>query len=352
MRDYFLRRFLLIPPTLVGITMLVFFITRIVPGGPLEQMLMQTEMMAMSGEGGRQQLGQGSAVVTEAQRQQLAAYFGFDKPWYIAYFYWVGNILKGDLGDSSRYQVPVWDMIVQRLPISTYYGVMTMLVMYCICIPLGITKAIRHRTNMDSLSSVLVFTGYAVPGYVLGALLLLFFSFNLGWFPQRGFMSEDYEGYTIAEIIADPDLSIFGMIGSVLHHSILPLMAYLVGSFAVLTMLMKNSLMENLAADYMRTATAKGVAFKKAVVQHAMRNSLIPMATGFGNNISIFLTGSFLIEKIFNIDGLGLLGFNSVVDRDYPVVMGVLLLSSFLLLLGNIISDMLVALVDPRISFK
>ncbi|MBN1404055.1 MAG: ABC transporter permease subunit [Opitutales bacterium] len=352
MRDYFIRRFLLIPPTIIGITILVFFIARIMPGGPLEQALMQGQMIQQMGEGRQSaRLGEGSNI-TSRQREQLAALYGYDKPWYAAYADWLGDVAQGDLGKSFRYQIPVWQMIRDCLPVSIYYGLATLFITYGVCIPLGIVKAIRHRTWMDTTSSILVFAGYAIPGYVLGALLLLYFSFDLEWFPKRGFIGEDFEGMTLWSAIADPDVSALRMMGSLLWHSALPLCCYMVGSFAVLTMLMKNSLMDNLAADYMRTAVGKGMEFRKAVVKHALRNSLIPIATGFGNNISLFLTGSFLIEKIFNINGFGLLGFNSVVDYDYPVVMGVLLLSSILLLLGNILSDMLVAAVDPRIRFK
>ncbi|MFA5257029.1 MAG: ABC transporter permease [Opitutales bacterium] len=354
MRDYFIRRFLLIPPTLIGITVLVFWVARVMPGGPLEQVLMQARTMQQemgATQHQTQRMGQGSNI-TPQQRQQLAALYGYDKPWYIAYADWLGDLARGDLGKSFRYQVPVWSMIKRCMPISIYYGLVTLFLTYGVCIPLGIVKAIKHRTWMDTGSSVLVFAGYAIPGYVLGALLLLYFAFDLGWFPQRGFIGEAYEGMSFLQAMRSPDVSAWGMLWSVVQHSVLPLCCYMVGSFAVLTMLMKNSLMDNLAADYMRTAVGKGMDFRKAVVRHAMRNSLIPIATGFGNNISLFLTGSFLIEKIFNIDGFGLLGFNSVVDYDYPVVMGVLLLSSVLLLVGNILSDMLVALVDPRIRFK
>jgi microcin C transport system permease protein len=353
MRNYFIRRFLLIPPTLIGITILVFFVARVMPGGPLEQALMQAQMSRMS-EGGSiqaQRPGQGSNI-TPDQRLQLAALYGYDKPWYVAYAQWLGKVVRGDLGKSFRYQMPVTDMIARCLPVSIYYGLVTMFLTYAISLPLGVVKAIRHRTWMDTGSSVLVFAGYAVPGYVLGALLLLFFSFDLGWFPQRGFIGEQFEGIGFWEAVWGADASAWGMVWSVVWHSVLPLCCYMVGSFAVLTMLMKNSLMDNLAADYMRTAVGKGMGARRAVVGHAMRNSLIPIATGFGNNISVFITGSFLIEKIFNIDGFGLLGFNSVVDYDYPVVMGVLLLSASLLLVGNILSDMLVAAVDPRIRFS
>jgi len=353
MRDYFIRRFLLIPPTLIGITILVFFIARVMPGGPLEQALMQAQMQQqeMGGQQQSQRMGQGSNI-TPKQREQLAALYGYDKPWYVAYAHWLGRVLQGDLGKSFRYQIPVWQMIRNCMPVSIYYGLATLFLTYGVCIPLGIVKAIRHRTWMDTGSSVIVFAGYAVPGYVLGALLLLYFSFDLGWFPKRGFIGETYEGLSFIQALRDPAISAWGMLWSMVWHSILPLCCYMVSSFAVLTMLMKNSLMDNLAADYMRTAVGKGLEFRKAVTKHALRNSLIPIATGFGNNISLFLTGSFLIEKIFNINGFGLLGFNSVVDYDYPVVMGVLLLSAILLLVGNILSDMLVAFVDPRIRFK
>ena len=352
MRDYFLRRILLVFPTLLGITLLVFFISRVMPGGPLDQALMSVQMQSQeSGRNLGQRQGQGSNITPE-QRRQLAVLYGYDKPWYVAYVHWLGNVAHGDFGKSFRYQTPVLDMIAKRLPISIYYGLATLFLTYLISVPLGIVKAIRHRSWMDSSSSVLVFAGYAIPGYALGVMLLLFMAFNHGWFPQRGFIGEEYMGVSLWQAAADPNLSAWKMLGSVVWHSILPLCCYMAGAFAYLTMLMKNSLMDNLAADYMRTAVGKGLPYRKAVVKHAMRNSLIPIATDFGANISLVLAGSFLIEKIFNIDGMGLLGFNSVVDYDYPVVMGILLISSALLLVGNILSDMLVALVDPRIRFS
>jgi microcin C transport system permease protein len=180
-----------------------------------------------------------------------------------------------------------------------------------------------------------------VPGYVLGALLLLFFSARLDWFPMGGFTSFYFD-----------ELGTWDQIKDLFHHAVLPLCCYLVGSFAVTTMLMKNHLMDNLSADYMRTAVAKGVTFEKAVFNHALRNSLIPIATTFGQNITLIVGGSFLIETIFDINGFGLLGLTAIFDRDYPVVMGVVFLSSLLLLIGNILSDFLVAMIDPRIRFR
>lgn len=323
-------------PTLIGITLVVFAITRFLPGGPVEQALMQGQMA----EGETSRASSEGFGLSPLQVQQLQSYYGFDRPWYRAYIEWLGQVIRGDLGQSYRYQIPVTSMILERIPISAYYGLITFLLTYAICVPLGILKAIKHRTRLDGLSSIVVFTGYAIPGYVLAALLLVFFAFQLEWFPTGGFVSSDFA-----------DLSFSGKVKDLIHHSILPLLCYLIGSFAFLTLLMKNSLLDNLASDYMRTATAKGLSFRRTVFGHALRNSLIPIATNFGNALSLFVAGSFLIEKIFSIDGMGLLGYTALIERDYPVVMGILLISSILLLIGNILSDMLVAAVDPRVRF-
>jgi len=339
MGEYFIRRSLLIIPTLIGITMLVFMVTRFVPGGPLERALMEATQ-ASAGASSQRSSGQGMAL-SEAQLDQLRKYYGLDKPWYESYVSWLGKIVQGDLGDSYRYNEPVWDVIKQRFPISLFYGLVSLVITYIVCIPLGVVKAIGHRGTMDNVTSILVFTGYAIPGYVLGALLLLFFSAGQDWFPMGGFTSFNYD-----------DLTPMGKVADILHHAVLPLICYLVGSFAVTTMLMKNNLMDNLAADYVRTAVAKGVPFKKAVTGHALRNSLIPIATTFGQNITLLVSGSFLIETIFDIDGFGLLGLTSIFDRDYPVVMGIVFLASLLLLVGNILSDILVAAIDPRVRFQ
>jgi microcin C transport system permease protein len=339
MRDYFLRRFLLIPPTLLGITLIVFLITRVVPGGPIERALMEMQQVDASGRGGGS-AGQNMAI-SEEQLQQLKAYYGFDRPVLVSYGLWLGKIVRGDLGRSYRYNEPVWDIIRDRFPVSLFYGLITLVIIYGVSIPLGIIKAIKHRSWLDNATSALIFIGYAVPGYVLGALLLLFFAARLEWFPMGGFTSYGFE-----------DLTTMGKFKDLASHSFLPLICYLVGGFAVTTLLMKNHLMDNLAADYIRTAIAKGVSFRQAVLRHALRNSLIPIATTFGQNITLLVTGSFLIETIFDINGFGLLGLTSVFDRDYPVVMGIVFIASLLLLVGNILSDALVAMIDPRIRFK
>ncbi|MEP4484236.1 MAG: ABC transporter permease [Halioglobus sp.] len=340
MRDYFIRRFLLIIPTLLGITIIVFAVTRLVPGGPLERAIMEAQQMDASGSSSSQAAGQGMAI-SEAQLDKLKEYYGFDKPMLESYVTWLGKVVQGDLGTSYRYNEPVWNVIQDRFPVSLYYGLITLVLTYAVCIPLGIVKAIRHRTAIDNISSVLIFVGYAIPGYALGSLLLLYFSVRLDWFPMGGFVSYSFD-----------QKDTMGQIGDLISHSVLPLICYMVGAFALVTMLLKNHLMDNLAADYIRTAIAKGVSFRHAVTRHAMRNSLIPIATTFGQNITLLVSGSFLIETIFDIDGFGLLGLTAILDRDYPIVMGVVLLSSLLLLIGNILSDLLVALVDPRVRFN
>ena len=341
MTSYFIRRFLLIAPTFIGVTILVFVLTRLVPGGPIERMLQEAAMAggdftsATSGFDGH-----GGSTLSDDQIEELKVYYGFDKPVLVAYVEWLGKVLVLDLGTSTRYNDPVWDTIRDRFPISIFYGVATLILTYGVCIPLGIVKAIRHKTAFDNVSSALVFFGYAIPNYVVGIGLLTFFAAELEWFPLGGFVGDDFD-----------TLSAAGKVIDLLWHAALPLLAYMAGSFAVTTMLMKNSLMDNLAAEYVRTAIAKGMDFRRAVFGHALRNSLIPIATSFGSNITLILTGSFLVEKIFNIDGFGLLGFESLVERDYPVVMGILVISSLLFLIGNILSDICVALVDPRVKF-
>ncbi|MFH2202778.1 MAG: ABC transporter permease subunit [Elusimicrobiota bacterium] len=339
MTAYFARRFLLIIPTFLGVTLLVFAVTRFVPGGPVERMISAAQAMQGDTMAGTDRVGQ--AALSEEQISQLKEYYGLDKPIFISYFLWIKKVFQLDLGHSTRYNEPVWNLIKGRFPISIFYGLVTIVLTYSICIPLGVLKAIKHKTVLDNVSSVFVFIGYAIPNYVVGIFVLVLFASHWEIFPLGGFTGDDFE-----------DLTLLGKAGDVLYHAVLPLTAYLAGSFAVMTFLMKNSLMDNLAADYVRTAIAKGRDFHGAVVKHAMRNSLIPLATHFGRNISMILMGSFLVETIFNINGFGLLGFESVVERDYPVVLGILVISSLLFLIGNILSDICVAIVDPRVMFK
>ena len=339
MTAYFIRRFLLIIPTFIGVTLLVFAITRMVPGGPIERMI--SEMQLATSDLAVDSVDSiAGNTISDEQIQELREYYGFDKPIIVSYVDWLGKVVQLDLGTSSRYDEPVINIIVEKLPVSIFYGVTTLILSYLICLPLGIIKAIKHQGVLDNLSSILIFIGYAVPNYVLGICLLWLFAVHFEFFPMGGFTGDDFDDYTFWEQAVD-----------ILHHAVLPLLAYMVGSIAVMTLMMKNSLLDNLAADYVRTAMAKGLSFKGAVLKHAFRNSFIPLATHLGNGISVILTGSFLIEKIFNIDGLGLLGYESIIERDYPVILGVLVISSVLYMIGNILSDICVAIVDPRIQF-
>ncbi|MBN2401346.1 MAG: ABC transporter permease [Spirochaetes bacterium] len=338
MKSYFIRRLILIIPTFLGISLMVFTITRFVPGGPIERMLAQAQQ-AEAAMPGSHRISQ--SPLSEDQLNELKKYYGFDKPVIVSYILWLGKVLQFDLGSSTRYYEPVLDIIKSKLPVSLFYGILAMILSYSVCIPLGILKAIKHRTTIDNATSVIVFIGYAIPNYVVAIILLITFSSWLNIFPLGGFTSDNFY-----------ELSLIGRIWDLLHHAILPLISYMAGSFAVMTFMMKNSLMDHLASDFVRTAIAKGLPFKKAVFKHAFRNSLIPLATNFGNNISLILMGSYLVEKIFNIDGMGLLGLESVIERDYPVVMGILVISSLLFMIGNILSDVCVAIVDPRVQFK
>jgi len=343
LRDYVVRRLLLMIPTFIGITFFTFLLIQFVPGGPIDQLRMQ-----LAGGGGGGEIGGGAAVggraqlvIPDEQLQQLREFYGFDKPLPIAYATWLWQTVQLDLGQSFRYNEPVIEVIADRFPVSIYYGVVLAILTFAICIPLGIVKAIRHRTPVDNLTSVLIFVGYAIPGFALGAVLVNTLAVQFQIFPLGGFQSPNA-----------PEMTLLQRVGDVVWHSVLPLLAYLAGSFALETMLMKNSLMENMSADYVRTALAKGLNWRRAVFVHALRNSLIPIATSIGSLLGIFLTGSLLIERVFDIQGVGLLAFEAIQARDFPVVMGFLVISSVVLMLGNLLSDLAVAFVDPRVRFE
>jgi microcin C transport system permease protein len=341
MTGYFARRFLLIIPTFIGITMAVFLVMNFVPGGPVERQIMRYRM-AVATEGGVSG-GAPTADIPQEALDEMRRYYGFDKPVYTRYALWLWNVLHFDLGRSYIYQDPVWDVIRARFPISMFLGLTGFFLSYLVCIPLGVFKAIRHGSRFDLLSSLIVFLGYSIPGWALGTALLVLLGGGSFWnvFPLGGFRPADWEY-----------LSFFGKVAAQIHYMFLPVVCYMIESFATLTILMKNSLMENLGQDYIRTAYAKGLSERRVIFVHALRNSLIPIATGLGTEISIILAGSFLIEKVFNIDGMGYLGYTSILQRDYPVALGILVISSILLLVGNILSDMIYVLVDPRIRFK
>jgi microcin C transport system permease protein len=342
MTAYFLRRLMLIVPTFLGITVAVFVIMHFVPGGPVEREIMRYKMATMTEGGGASGIT-GQMSLPQDAIDEIRRYYGFDKPVYIRYARWLGNVLRLDLGNSYVYQEPVWNVIKSRFPISIFIGLTGFLLSYLVCIPLGVVKAVKHGSRFDFISSALVFLGYSVPGWALGTMLLVLFGGGSFWsvFPLGGFRSENWQYLSFSQKVVDQT-----------QHMFLPVLCYMVGEFATLTILTKNALMENLAQDYVRTAFAKGLHKRRVIFVHALRNSLIPLATGLGGVFSLILAGSFLIEKVFNIDGMGYLGYTSIVQRDYPVALGILVIGSLLMLVGNILSDIIYAFVDPRIRFK
>lgn len=353
MSQYILRRLLLMIPTFLGMTMVLFVFTRIVPGGPLEMAIMEFQNSSaggmgdqgMSSGGAGLEMGSiapGSSPLSQEQMNQLKAHFGFDKPWLVAYMDWLWKFVRLDFGYSFTYYIPVIELIVDRLPVSAYYGILTFIIMYLACIPLGIAKALTHTTKFDMITSVLTFVGFSVPAYVVGVVLLVFFGGHLQWFPLGGFFSDEL-------FFGDPSWLEVAL--DVIYHSILPLICYLMGSFAVLTYYMKSFLLEEISQDYVRTAVSKGVPYNQAVVKHAIRNSIIPIASGFGGILAIFLGGSMLIEVIFNIDGIALLNYNSLLGRDYPVVIASTAMVTIIGLVGKLLGDIIVAVVDPRVKY-
>jgi microcin C transport system permease protein len=338
---YILRRLLLVVPTFLGITIVCFALCQFIPGGPVEQALSQ-----MRGSSGGEFGGVGSGTISERQREALVEYFGFDKPVPVRYWDWLVNKRMGMMQYSYKYtNKTAWQLIRERIPVSLTFGLTGFFLSYLVCIPLGIAKALRHGKKFDFISSVIVFSGYAVPAFALGMFLkmLLCGTNDLFWdvFPLVGFHSENYEM-----------LSAAGKVKDLFMHMFLPVLCYMVGSFAVLTMLMKNSLLEQINQDYVRTVLAKGGSMRRAVWGHAVRNALIPIATGFGEIIMVMFAGSVLIERVFDIKGMGLLSYDALLSRDYSVFMAILALTSLFALLGRILSDVSYLIIDPRINFK
>ena len=428
MATYFLRRILLMIPTFLGSTVLVFTILQLAPGGPLEQTILQLQMGGMtgSGEGGVTSTDMmGGSVLPASALKDLKRFYGFDKPIYQRYLIWLGlwpreikhrdftispgqfqvekrvgkkdgqiwrvdvkdshdgslmvyeksgsqsdiwvatvveskedgtreavifqhefsGILTGNLGRSYTYMRPVTEVMRPRFKISLLFGLTGMFLSYLVCIPLGIRKALNHGSMFDFGSSVIIFIAYSIPGWALGGVLLVLFGGGSFWdvFPLGGFRSpvEIWETLAWYEKIIDQ-----------VHHMILPIIAWSIASFATMTVLMKNSLLENLSQDYIRTAFAKGLREKRVVWVHAMRNSVIPIASGIGHIIGVVIAGSYFIERVLNIDGFGKMAFEAVLQRDYPISLGFLVIVVLIRLIGNIISDLALATVDPRIRFK
>ena len=340
--DYFLRRVVLMVPTFVGITLVCFALCQVVPGGPVEQALAKMRGLEAGAAGRGSHAG---AAVTAEQRQALEAHFGFDQPILKRYWTWLAHDKMGLAARSYKYpNKTVGQLIVDRFRISLVFGISGFVLTYLICIPLGIAKALRHGSAFDAVSSVVVFIGYAIPAFAFGMLLkMLFAGTGEGFWdilPAAGAVSVNYDL-----------LAPWGKFKDALAHFVLPVSCYVIGNFAVLTLLMKNSLLEQISQDYVRTVLAKGGSLRRAVWGHALRNSLIPIATGFGGVLGILFAGSVLIEKVFEIPGMGLLSLDAIVSRDYMVFMGILAVTSVLGLLGRLLSDACYLLIDPRIQF-
>ena len=343
MTAYILRRLLLIIPTLLVILLVNFVIVQAAPGGPVEQALMR---MKGTGDGGQATVSANAASISEEQRQQIEAHFGFDKPLYQRYWNWLVRDRIGMTMES--YSFPnknAWQLIKERFPVSLIFGITGFFLTYLVCIPLGIFKALHHNKTFDVASSIVVFVGYAIPVFAFGMVLKMVFCGTVDGlfdvFPMSGFTSDNFESLSFGLKVKD-----------IVMHMFLPVVCYMVGHFAVLTLLMKNSLLEQIGKDYMRCVLAKGAGFSRAVWLHAFRNSLIPIATGFGSVLSVMFAGSVIIEQVFEIPGMGRLSLEAIVGRDYPVFMGILALTSLLGLLGNILSDFCYVIIDPRINFK
>ena len=340
MLKYILRRLLMMVPTILGITVLSFVVINLAPGSPVEQKLQQ---MRFGGAGGGASAGTGDYGVSEEMLAALKKQYGFDKPLHIRYLIWLKNIVTLNFGESFRDEEPVVQVMLSKLPVSLQFGVLSFILVYLVCIPLGIVKAVRDGSVFDSVSSALLLIMYAIPPLMLGILLMIFLAGGsfLDWFPLQGTYSDNYE-----------ELNFWGRVLDRAHHFVLPLVCYMIGSFTVLTFLMKNSLLDVVKLDYIRTARAKGLDEKIVIYKHALRNALIPIVTGMGSFLGLFFAGSIIIERLFGLDGMGLLGFNAALQRDYNVLMALIFFTSLISLLGRLLSDVLYVVVDPRIDFK
>lgn len=345
---YLLRRVLLAVPTFIGITLVCFALTRVLPGGPVEMRLLRMRGIGDAGSSagvGAAAEARPGASITEDQRRALNAKFGFDKPFLVQYATW---LVRDRMGlRMTSYDYPnrtAWDLIASRFPVSLWFGITGFLLSYLVCIPLGITKALRHGTRFDAASSLVVFIGYAIPSFALAMLLRTALCGTVDglWdlFPLGGF-----------ESVGSATLSFWQRLGDRVWHMALPVACYMAGSFAVLTLMMKNAALDQIASDYVRTVLAKGASFRYAVWRHAFRNALIPIATGIGGILTVFFAGSVIIETIFEIPGMGHLSLTALVSRDYAVFMALLSLTASLQLVGNLISDVCYMIIDPRIHF-
>jgi len=368
---YILRRLLLIIPTLLGIMVLNFVIVQAAPGGPVERVLAQIkghgveatarisgatggEVIAPAGGGGSGNGGSGSSGgeggyrgaqgVDPALIKELERMYGFDKSAWQRFLLMLDNYLHFDFGDSFYRDRSVVDLVIDKLPVSISIGLWTTLLVYLISIPLGIRKAVRDGSRFDVWTSGLVIVGFAIPGFLFAVLLVVLFAGGsfLDWFPLRGLTSDNWDS-----------LSLIGKVGDYFWHITLPILAMVISGFAGLTMLTKNSFLDEINKQYVMTARAKGLAEHQVLYGHVFRNAMLIVVAGFPSAfVSILFTGSVLIEVIFSLDGLGLLGFEATINRDYPVMFGTLFVFTLLGLVLGLISDLTYVLIDPRIDFE
>ena len=353
MARYLAKRLLLIFPTLLGILVINFIIVQFAPGGPVEQALAQMSGLGgvstgavssssygpSSGTGYTGASGLDPQLVAEIEKQ-----FGFDKPVHERFFSMLWNYAQLDLGNSYFQDKPVFDLILERLPVSLSLGFWSLLAIYCISIPLGIRKAVRDGQRFDVVTSAVVFTAYAIPGFLFAILLIVVFAGGsyLDWFPMRGLTSDNFA-----------ELGFFAQVRDYLWHLVLPLTALTIGGFATLTMLTKNSFLEELNKQFVLTARAKGLSENRVMYGHVFRNAMLIVIAGFpAAFVGILFTGALLIEVIFSLDGIGLLSYEAVVKRDYPILFGSLFVFTLIGLIMQLVGDMTYALVDPRIDFE
>ena len=358
MGTYIVKRLLLMLPTLFGILLINFCIIQAAPGGPVEQLVNQLQgheegnTDRTSGSSGSFESGQqdsstqylGAQGLPPEIIEDIKKMYGFDKPAHVRFFDMVVDYLSFDFGDSFFRNTSVIDLILEKMPVTISLGLWSTLLIYIISIPMGIRKAVGHGTRFDVWTSVVVVIANAIPSFILGILLIVLLAGGsfVDWFPLRGLTSPDFD-----------EMNTWQQIKDYFWHLVLPLTAYTLGGFATLTLLTKNSFLDEINKQYVVTARAKGLEEKQVLYGHVFRNAMLIIISGFpAAFLSIFLTGSLLIEVIFSLNGLGLLGFESVINRDYPVVFGTLFIFTLLGLLIKLISDLTYILIDPRIDFE
>ncbi|QII36954.1 microcin C ABC transporter permease YejB [Rouxiella badensis] len=361
MTAYLLRRLLLVIPTLWAIITINFFIVQIAPGGPVDQAIAAIEMgqnSGLPGSNGGSGTGHANAGVGQVGDSQyrgsrgldpeviaeITRRYGFDKPLHERYFDMMWRYARFDFGDSLFQGASVMQLVKSSLPVSVSLGLWSTLIIYLVSIPLGIRKAVKNGSAFDIWSSTVIIIGYAVPSFLFAIMLIVFFTGGnyLDWFPLRGLTSANFDS-----------LPWYGKISDYLWHITLPVLATVIGGFATLTMLTKNSFLDEVQKQYVVTARAKGLDERKILYRHVFRNAMLLVIAGFpATFISMFFTGSLLIEVMFSLHGLGLLGYDATLQRDFPVMFGTLYIFTLIGLLLNIVSDITYTLVDPRIDFE